>query len=248
MRPTHGLLAGALAAAMAAAVPVTASAQDSAPGAPLGAARAAIVERTAVDSFLALVPRRSSDQIEADIETARAGERQATNLRSRTDELRRQTRDSLEVQEKELDRARDAIRIARELDQSSREEALMREARLREQYLDLLGLRVEALGQQVVTAEQQARHARAVAERYEAEGRLADERREWHRLHGEAAVVEGADERRAEQEKRLQERLSEYFEVLRDEEREAEKLAVVRQELAARQLRVLERRRHLFDD
>jgi hypothetical protein len=241
-------MAGALAAAMAAAAPATASAQNSAPGAPLGAARAAIAERTAVDSFLALVPRRSSDRIEADIETAQAAERKATNRRSRTDELRRQTRDSLEVQEKELDRARDAIRVARELDQSSREEALKREARLRERYLDLLGLRVEALGQKIVTAEQQARRARAVAERYEAELRLADERREWNRLHGKAAVVTGADERRAEQEERLQEQLAEYFEALRDEERETEKLAAARQELAARQLRVLERRRHLFDD
>lgn len=248
MRPTHGLMAGALAAALAAAAPATASAQDSAPGAPLGAARAAIVERTAVDSFLALVPRRSFDRIEADLEAAHAGKRQATNRRSRADELRRQTRDSLEVQEKELDRARDAIRIARELEQSGREEALQREARLRERYLDLLGLRVEALGQEVVTAEQQARHARAVAERFEVERRLAEERLEWHRLHGEAAVVTGADERRAEQAKRLQEQLAEYFEVLRDEEREVEKLAVARQELAARQLRVLERRRHLFDD
>lgn len=247
MRPTHGLLAGALAAALAAA-PATASAQSSTPGAPLGAARAAIVERTAVDSFLVLVPRRSSDRIEADIEAAEAAEGQATNQRSRADELRRGTRDSLEVQERELDRARDAIRIARELDQSSREEALQREVRLRERYRDLLNLRIETLGQEVVTAEQQARHASAVAERYEAEGRLAEERLEWQRLHGEAAVVTGAEERRAEQSKRLQERLAEYFEALRDEEREMEKLSVARQELAARQLRVLERRRHLFDD
>jgi len=248
MRPTQGLLAVALAATLAATAPAAASAQNSAPGAPLGAARAAIVERTVVDSFLALVPRRSSDRIEADIEAAHAAERQATNRRSRADELRRQTRDSLEVQEKELDRARDAIRIARELDQSSREEALLREARLRERYLDLLGLRVEALGQEVVTAEQQARQARAVAQRFEVERRMAEERLEWLRLHGEAAVVTGAEERRVEQAKRLQEQLAEYFEALRDEERETEKLAVARQELAARQLRVLERRRHLFED
>lgn len=248
MRPTHGPMAVALAAVLAATAPATASAQDAVPGAPLGAARAAIAERTVVDSFLMLVPRRSSDRIEADIEAAHAAERQATNRRSRADELRRRTRDSLEVQEEELGRARDAIRIARELDQSSREEALLREARLRERYLDLLGLRVEALGQEVVTAEQEARHARAVAQRFEVERRLAEERREWQRLHAEAAVVTGAAELRAEQAKRLQEQLAEYFEALRDEEQETEKLAVAGQELAARHLRVLERRRHLFDD
>jgi len=247
MRPTHSLLAGALMAALAAA-PATVRAQSSAPGAPLGSARAAIVERAAVDSFLALVPRRAHELIDTDIEAARTAERVAVNHRSRTDETRRRTRDSLDAQVRELDRSRDAIRIAREMEQSSREDALQREARLRERYRDLLAVRVEALGQEIVTAEQEVRHARAVTKRYEAERQLADERLEWRRLHAEAAVVAEAEERRIDQVKRLQESLKEYFAARRDEEREMEKLAAARGDLIERQLTVLERRRHLFDD
>lgn len=247
MTSTQRLLAGALTAALAAA-PGTALAQSSAPGAPLGAARAAIVERAAVDSILDLVPARPAERIDADIEAAGAAEQEAVSRRSRADENRRRTRDSLDEQVRELDRSRDAIRIAREVEQPNREEALQREARLRERYRDLLGVRVEALGQEIVTAEQQARHARAVRDRYEVERRLADDRLEWRRLHGEAAVVTGVEERRARQAERMQQQLRAYFEALRDEEREMEKLAVARRDLAERQLKVLEKRRHLFDD
>lgn len=247
MKRTHRWLAGALTALLA-AIPATGFAQDSAPGAPLGTASATIAERAAVDSFLALVPRRATGLIEADVEAARAAEREAAGRRSAADEARRRTRDSLDAQGRELDRARDAIRIAEELEQSGRKQILEREARLRERYRDLLSARVDALGQEVVTAEREITHARATADRFAAELHLDGDRREWVRLHGEAAVVAEADDRRAEQAERLQEGLRRYFEARRDEEREAEKLGAERRELAVQQLHVLELRRRLFDD
>lgn len=247
MKRTHRWLAGALTALLAVA-PGTGLAQDSAPGAPLGTASATIAERAAVDSFLSLVPGRASALIEADVEAARAAEREAMRRRTLTDEVRRRTRDSLDAQVRELDRARDAIRIAEELEQNGRKRLLEREARLRERYRDLLSARVDALGQEVVTAEREIQHARATADRFAAELRLDGDRREWERLHAEAAGVAEADVRRAAHEKRLQEGLRSYFEAWRDEEREAEKLAAERRELATRRLRVLQLRRQLFDD
>ncbi|MGD8494928.1 MAG: hypothetical protein PVF05_01970 [Gemmatimonadales bacterium] len=247
MKCTHRWLAGALTALLA-IPPATGVAQDSAPGAPLGTASATIAQRAAVDSFLALVPRRASALIEADAAAARAAEREAMRRRTVADEARRRTRDSLDVQIRELDRARDAIRIANELEQDGRKQILEREARLRERYRDLLSARVEALGQELVAAEQKSRHARAMRERFAAEQQLDADRREWERLHGEAAVVAEADERRADQAERLQQGLRRYFEARRDEEREAEKVAAAHQELAVRRLRVLELRRRLFDD
>jgi hypothetical protein len=244
---TRTLLAGAVSALLV-GTPATGHAQDAAPGAPLGTAEAAIADRAAVDSFVALVPARSPELIDADFEAAAVAERQAAKRRSLADEARRRTRDSLDAQARELDRARDGIRIAGEMDQENRKRALEREARLRERYRDLLSTRIDVLGQEVVTAEQEARHARALADRYRAERGLAEDRLEWQRLHGEAAVTADAEKRRADQEERLQERLKRYFEALRDEKREREKLAAERRELAAQQLRVLERRRHLFDD
>lgn len=247
MKRTHRWLAGALTALLA-GTPVMGFAQDSAPGAPLGTASATIAERAAVDSFLTLVPRRATGLIEADVEAARAAEREAARRRSVADEARRRTRDSLDAQVRELDRSRDAIRIAKELEQGGRKQLLEREARLRERYRDLLSARVDALGQEIVTAEREIAHARATADRFAAELRLDGDRREWKRLHGEAAVVAEADDRRAEQAKRLQEGLRRYFEARRDEEREAEKLGAERRELATQRLRVLQLRRQLFDD
>lgn len=224
----------------------SARSQSAVPGAPLGTVVPAIEERAAVDSFLALVPLRATGEIDAAIEQASGSERSAMNRRRLGDRNRRRAREAQEEQLIEIDRTVQAIRIADDLGQKDRKAGLQAELELRRRYRDVIAVHVEVLEQEVMTAEQEERLAVALRARLVAERELAARRAEWRALQAAADGASHEDRRKLEE--RLLQQLRDYLEAQRDEEREIEKLARVRQGLAGKRIELVESRRRLFDD
>lgn len=230
----------ALFASLLAFMPGNASAQS---------ARARIAENVAIDSLLALVPARTDEAYEAEMRQAILAENEGADRKVKAERSRSVVRAEREVQEAEIERLKKEADIADDLDQPAKKSDLEAEKELRERYRDYLGDRAESLEREGRLGEAQARHARAARKRIDAERELA---RDWRELRGllynDSVGVSSSASRRAGLEESIHKNLKKYYESVRDEARDAQRLAERRREYAEKLIDVVERRVKLFEN
>lgn len=212
-------------------------------------AQARISDNVAIDSLLALVPARTDEAYEAEMRQAVLAENEGADRKVRAERSRSVVRAEREVQEAEIERLKKEADIADDLDQSARKADLEAEKKLRERYREYLGDRAQSLEREAKVGEAQASHARATRKRIEAERELA---RDWRELRGllynDSVGVSSSASRRIGLEESIHENLKKYYEAVRDEAREAQRLAERKREYAEKLIDVVERRVKLFED
>lgn len=213
-----------------------------------GSAYARISGSVAIDSMLAMVPVRSDEAYEAELARAFRAESEGADQKSRAERARSVVRAQREVQEAEIDRIKKEMDIAKDLDQPEQRSVLEAEKKLRERYRDYLGDRAEALKREADLGDQRVRYSRSLRNRIDAERKVAaDFSARRARLVAAAEDAAAPAANRVTDEESVLKNLKKYFEAVRDEARQGERLSQREREHAEKLIDVVNKRMKLLD-